>query len=120
TAHMTSSGTSGQKSQMFFDAFTLDGARAMVDRIMQERGFASPDPAHYLVNAYEPYAGFKVGTSNTNQFLMSYAPVAEQFWTLRHIGQDRHDFDPFGAIRSLQEWATGNTPVRIIGFPAFL
>ncbi len=119
-AHMTSSGTTGQKSQMFFDEFTLGGARAMVDRIMHERGFISTEPAHYLVNAYEPYAGFKVGTSNTNQFLMSYAPVAEQFWTLRHVGHERHDFDPFGAIRALQAWATGETPVRIIGFPAFL
>src|SRR5690606_528335 len=77
-AHLTSSGTTGQKSQMFFDAFTFGGARAMVDRIMRERGYAVSEPAHYLVNAYEPYAGFKVGTSNTNQFLMRYAPVVEQ------------------------------------------
>lgn len=120
TAHLTSSGTSGQKSQMFFDAFTLGGARAMVDRIMQERGFPSGQAANYLLNAYEPYEGFKVGTSNTNQFLMSYAPVAQQFWALRHIGQGRHEFDAFGAINALQEWARGETPVRIVGFPAFL
>ena len=120
TAHLTSSGTSGQKSQMFFDAFTLGGARAMVDRIMQARGFPSRAAAHYLLNAYEPYEGFKVGTSNTNQFLMSYAPAAQQFWALRHIGQGRHEFDAFGAIQALREWAEAETPVRIVGFPAFL
>lgn len=120
TAHLTSSGTTGQKSQMFFDAFTLDGARAMVNRIMQERGFASAEPANYLLNAYEPYEGFKVGTSNTNQFLMSYAPTAQQFWSLRHIGQGRHEFDPFGALNALRNWAAGDIPVRIVGFPAFL
>lgn len=120
TAHLTSSGTSGQTSQMFFDAFTLGGARAMVDRIMQERGFPSDSAANYLLNAYEPYDGFKVGTSNTNQFLMSYAPAAQQFWALRHIGQGQHEFDAFGAVNALRDWASGDVPVRILGFPAFL
>lgn len=120
TAHLTSSGTTGQKSQIFFDAFTLGHARAMVDQVMQVRGVVSRTPAHYLVNAYEPFEGLQLGTSNTNQYLMRYAPVAEQFWTLRHIGGGRHEFDPFGAIRQLEQWATGDLPVRLIGFPAFL
>ena len=118
--HLTSSGTTGQKSQMFFDMFTIEHAREMVDKAMQARGVLSNAPAHYLVNAYEPFEGIKVGTSNTNQYLMRYAPVAEQFWTLRHIGGGRHEFDPFGAAERLATWATGSTPVRIIGFPAFL
>lgn len=119
-AHLTSSGTTGQKSQIFFDEFSLSNARSMVDRCLGERGLASPDPAHYLVNGYEPYEGLKIGTSNTYQFLTSYAPVAEQVWSLRHVGEGRHEFDPFGATRALERWAQGETPVRIIGFPAFL
>ncbi len=118
--HLTSSGTSGQKSQMFFDTFTIGHAREMVDKAMQARGVCSNAEAHYLVNAYEPFEGIKVGTSNTNQYLMRYAPVAEQFWTLRHIGGGHHEFDSFGAAARLQAWSTGTTPVRIIGFPAFL
>ncbi|MFP4155027.1 MAG: hypothetical protein ACLFSG_04950 [Halothiobacillaceae bacterium] len=117
--HLTSSGTSGQKSQMFFDAFSIDHARRMVDACMRARGVVSDRPARYLVNAYEPYEGFAVGTSNTNQYLMSLAPVAEQFWTLRYLGGG-HEFDGFGAIRTLVDWAEGDLPVRIIGFPAFL
>ncbi|SDB18903.1 Phenylacetate-coenzyme A ligase PaaK, adenylate-forming domain family [Desulfonatronum thiosulfatophilum] len=118
--HLTSSGTTGQKSQMFFDAFTIGHAREMVDRALRTRGIFSEAAAHYLVNAYEPFEGIKVGTSNTNQYLMRYAPVAEQFWTLRHIGGGRHEFDSFGAVARLKTWAAGDTPVRIIGFPAFL
>lgn len=117
--HMTSSGTSGQKSQIFFDRFTIDHAREMVRRVMRVRGVEDSQPAHYLVNAYEPFSGFKVGTSRTNQFLMQFAPVAEDFWSLRHIGDGKHEFDAFGAIAKLKQWAAGNTPVRIIGFPAF-
>lgn len=119
-AHLTSSGTTGQKSQIFFDEFTLANGRSMVERCLRERGFASLGPAHYLVNGYEPYEGFKVGTSNTSQFLTSYAPMEEQFWCLRHVGEGRHEFDSFGAARALERWSEGGTPVRIIGFPAFL
>lgn len=119
TAHLTSSGTTGQKSQIFFDEFTFTHARAMVDRTMAARGAVSDTPANYLVNAYEPFEGLKVGTSNTNQYLMRFAPVAEQFWSLRHIGGGRHEFDPFGAIQSLERWSKIDVPVRIIGFPAF-
>ena len=50
-AHMTSSGTTGQKSQMFFDAFTIGQAREMVDRVMRARGVFG-DTAHYLVKDY--------------------------------------------------------------------
>lgn len=120
TLHLTSSGTTGQKSQMFFDAFTIGNARRMVDDVMQARGIVSQEAAHYLVNAYEPYEGLRVGTSNTNQYLMRYAPPAEVFWTLRALGAGKHEFDPFGALAALQRWAQGSTPVRIIGFPAFL
>lgn len=118
--HLTSSGTTGQKSQMFFDAPTIGAARRMVDDVMQARGIVSDQPANYLVNAYEPYEGLKVGTSNTNQYLMRYAPPAKVFWSLRAVGQGRHEFDAFGALATLQDYAKDKQPTRIIGFPAFL
>lgn len=118
--HLTSSGTTGQKSQMFFDEFSITNARRMVDVVMQARGVVSEQPAHYLVNAYEPCEGLKVGTSNTKQHLMRYAPAAEVFWSLRTLGDGRHEFDAFGAVEALQRWADSGIPVRILGFPAFL
>lgn len=117
---MTSSGTTGQKTQMFFDEFTIGHAQDMVYKVMAHRGMISTESTNYLVNAYEPYDGFRVGTSRTNQFLMQFAPVADQFWTLRYTGDDGHQFDGFGAINTLKKWASESTAVRIIGFPAFL
>ena len=114
--HLTSSGTTGQKSQMFFDAFTIGNARRMVDDVMQARGVASSTPANYLVNAYEPYEGLRVGTSNTNQYLMRYAPPAKVFWSLRAVGEGQHEFDAFGALAALQDYAQDGVPARIIGF----
>lgn len=120
TVHLTSSGTTGQKSQMFFDAATIGSARRMVDDVMQARGIVSEQRANYLVNAYEPYDGLKVGTSNTNQYLMRYAPPAKVFWSLRAVGSGRHEFDTFGTLAALQDYAQDSRPARIIGFPAFL
>ncbi|MCX8027556.1 MAG: hypothetical protein N3A62_06855 [Thermodesulfovibrionales bacterium] len=118
--HLTSSGTTGQRSQIFFDEFTITKAREMVDTVMKYRGVVSDEQANYLMNAYEPYEGFEVGTSNTNNYLMKYAPVANQFWSLRYVGSGKHDFDLFGCIETLKKWQSDGKPVRIIGFPAFL
>lgn len=118
--HLTSSGTTGQKSQVFFDGFTLEWARVMAKHEMVWRGALDDRPANYLLNFYEPYAGLKVGTSNTMAYLMSYAPAAEQFWTLRYQGDGRHELDPFGADACLERWAQGSVPVRILGFPYYL
>jgi phenylacetate-coenzyme A ligase PaaK-like adenylate-forming protein len=118
--HLTSSGTTGQKSQIFFDAFTIDTARRMVDDVFRARGLASETPSNYLVNAYEPHSGMRLGTSNTNLYLLKYAPVREQFWTLRSIDGTRHEFDPFGAVAALQRFAQSGAPLRVVGFPAFL
>ncbi|MBH1965692.1 MAG: acyl-protein synthase [Comamonadaceae bacterium] len=119
--NLTSSGTTGQKSQMFFDAFTIGNARRMVDDVMRARGVVSEAPANYLVNAYEPTDGLRVGTSNTNQYLMRYAPPAKVFWSLRALGQGQHEFDAFGALAALRDYSEDlDRPARIIGFPAFL
>ena len=118
--HLTSSGTTGQKSQVFFDEFTISHARRMAHDALSARGFFSLEPANYVVNAFEPYSGFKVGTSNTNQYLMGFAPVAKQFWTLRLLADGKHEYDAFGTLQALQDYAACKEPTRIIGFPAFL
>ncbi len=118
--HLTSSGTTGQKSQIFFDDFTFTSARLMAEHTMVSRGMRSSEPANYLINGYEPHPDLKVGTSNTFAHIMSYAPVAKQFWSLRYAGNNQHEFDAAGTAAQLEEWAQTNTPVRIVGFPAFL
>ena len=40
-------------------------------------------------------------------------------YALRHNGHG-NEFDPFGVIRALQDFAEQGLPVRMLGFPAFL
>ena len=118
--HLTSSGTSGQKSQMFFDEWSILSARRMVKFIYDEIGFNTPEQeANYLLLAYEPLKNFKVGTTNTNIFLTSFAKPKEVFFALRQT-DGTHEFDRFGTVRKLQEYSEQNTPVRIHGFPSFM
>lgn len=121
--HATSSGTSGQKSQMFFDQESWDFGQDMVRNIMRYYGFISESPCNYLLYTYEPAqraAGQgELGTAKTDEGLMQYAPGKEVVYALRHNGSG-HDFDVYGVIAALQRFAASGLPVRIFGFPAFL
>ncbi|GAB4012914.1 MAG: long-chain-fatty-acid--CoA ligase [Bdellovibrio sp.] len=119
--HLTSSGTTGQKSQMFFDEWTIKSAQRMVDWIFDYYQFNNQDtPCNYLLYTYEPEEGSKLGTAYTDNFLCKYAPVNKVVYALKYLGPNQgHKFDAFGVIRALQEFEKEGLPVRIFGFPAF-
>ena len=121
TLHLTSSGTTGQKSQIFFDAWSIGAGQRMVRNIFDYYGWNTPQhPVNYLLFNYEPETNWKVGTSYTANFLCSFAPINQLNYALRRTGQGSHEFDVYGTLRTLQEYAESGLPVRIFGFPAFL
>lgn len=118
--HLTSSGTTGQKSQMFFDGWSIRAPQRMVEFIFQKNGWISREPANYLLYTYETEPDSKLGTAYTDNFLCSFAPVKSAFYALRRTGNGSHEFDVFGAIETLRRFEKEGAPVRIFGFPAFL
>lgn len=117
---LTSSGTSGQKSRMRYDARSLGAAQYMVERIFAQYGWIAPHaPCNYLLLGYEPEQKNTLGTSFTDQFLCGFAPANRVVYALRRNGNG-HQFDLFGVISALQAFAEEGLPVRIFGFPAFL
>lgn len=118
--HVTSSGTTGQKSQMFFDKDSFDFGNAMIKNEFRYYGFLSEELTNYILFTYEPANISKdLGTAKTDLGLLSYAPVNDTFFALRYNGQD-HDFDVYGTIAALEEYERQGLPVRIFGFPSFL
>ncbi|MFF5026017.1 LuxE/PaaK family acyltransferase [Streptomyces collinus] len=118
--HLTSSGTTGQKSQMFFDEWTIRSAQRMVARIFDHYGWITPDqPVNYLLYSYEPAPALKLGTSFTDNYLCDFAPARHTTHALRHTGTG-HEFDVNGCIAALHRYAEDDVPVRLLGFPAFL
>ncbi len=121
SAHFTSSGTTGQKSQIFFDAWSIRAGQRMLDRIFAHRGWIRPgEKTNYLLYSYEVESDSKLGTAYTDNYLCRYAPAADVFPALRRTGTGAHDFDVFGAIERLKRYEREGLPVRIFGFPAFL
>jgi phenylacetate-coenzyme A ligase PaaK-like adenylate-forming protein len=119
--HFTSSGTTGQKSQVFFDFWSLKAGQRMLDWIVEKNGWVTPStPTHYLLYSYETEPDSKLGTAYTDNYLCKYAPVKSVFHALRRTGTDSHEFDVFGCIEQLKRFATDGLPVRIFGYPAFL
>jgi len=118
--HLTSSGTSGQKSQIFFDEWTIKSAQRMVDWIFESYGWITPNQkVNYLLFSYETEPQSKLGTAYTDNYLCKYAPVNKVFSTIRLTGNGGHEFDAFGTIDKFIEYASEGLPVRIFGFPAF-
>ncbi|MEU1626321.1 acyl-protein synthase [Streptomyces sp. NPDC020096] len=118
--HVTSSGTTGQKSQMFFDDWTLRAGQRMVARVFDHYGWmGEEEPVNYLLSNYQPRPGLNLGTSFTDEYLCHFAPVRSVEYALKHTGGG-HEFDPFGCVRALIRYAEEGAPVRILGFPAFL
>jgi len=119
--NLTSSGTTGQKSQMFFDHWSIASAQRMVDWIFAHNGWITPEKnTNYLLYSYQTEQGSKLGTAFTDHYLCKYAPAREVFTALRLTGDGRHEFDVFGTIAALERFAVSGEPVRIFGFPAFL
>lgn len=118
---LTSSGTTGQKSQVFFDEWSLGAPQVMIDRIFGHYGWVTKDtPVDYLLYTYESEPDTKLGTSATDHYLCKFAPAKNTVFALKRNGSGGHDFDVFGTIASLKESERSGRPLRIFGFPAFL
>jgi phenylacetate-coenzyme A ligase PaaK-like adenylate-forming protein len=118
--HLTSSGTTGQKSQIFFDEWTIKSAQSMVDWIFEKYNWVQPDvKCNYILFSYETEASSKLGTAYTDNFLCKYAPIEEVFTALKLTGSGTHEFDVFGTIEAFKRFAKVGLPVRLFGFPAF-
>lgn len=119
--HLTSSGTTGQKSQVFFDNWSIKAPQTMLDRIFEHYGWVTPDQkVNYLLYTYETEEGSKLGTAYTDHYLCKYAPADEVSIALRLQGDGSHNFDFSGVLAALRRFETAGLPVRIFGFPAFL
>ncbi len=120
---LTSSGTSGQKSQMFFDKWSIESARKMIDFIFDYNNWNQPEKlTNYLLFTYETLPDSKLGTAATDNYLVKFAKPNKIFYALRltNINTPEHEFDLFGTIKTLQIYEKEGLPVRIFGFPSFM
>ena len=114
TLTLTSSGTTGLKSQMFYDCWSIKAPQRMVEFIFDYYGWTTPHtPTNYLLYSYEVERDSRLGTAFTDNFLCGFAPVSEAFYALRMNGNGGHEFDAFGTIAALERFAKEGLPVRL-------
>lgn len=120
--NLTSSGTTGQKSQIFFDADSLRRGLAMVDLAHEEMGLYRPDlQTNYVIFAYDPNEAKNVGTAFTDSNITKYAPKKRSYHALRwDEAAGSFTFREAETLAVIQAYAEEGLPVRFLGFPAFL
>ncbi|SCY44474.1 LuxE/PaaK family acyltransferase [Alkaliphilus peptidifermentans] len=117
--HATSSGTEGQKSQIFLDSDSIKLGTKMAIKAMKYHGLISLIPTNYLMLGYEPKEGNEMGNTKVAMGMTRFAPAKEKVFALRAMG-DRYEVDYFGIINALKRFNKQKLPVRIMGFPSYL
>ncbi len=117
--HATSSGTQGQKSQVFIDDDTLRLGTHMVMRCFAHHRLISPIPANYIMLGYQPSDDNDMGAVKTAMGVTRFAPALHREFVLKKTA-DGYLPDWFGVMAALQRYEKQRLPVRFVGFPAFL
>jgi phenylacetate-coenzyme A ligase PaaK-like adenylate-forming protein len=117
--HATSSGTQGQKSQIFLDKSSIKLGTKMAIKAMKYHGFISLIPTNYIILGFEPREGNNMGNVKVALGMTRFAPAKEKVFALRPIGE-KYEIDYFGIVSALKSFNRQRLPVRIMGFPAYL
>ncbi len=117
---LTSSGTSGQKTQVWFDQGSLDRVQRMLDGLLEEEGLTSARPTNYLLFNYDPREAGDLGTAYSQNNQLRFAPVKRVEYAIRKDEKGEWFFDKERTLRALDAFALEGGPVRFLGMPAFL
>ena len=119
---LTSSGTTGQTSQVFFDRASLDLGLGMVAKVFDAFGLKDPTlEVNYIAFVQEPRRGNERGTSYTDDNVTKLTARREVVFALRfdeRTGDYRFAVDE--VLAKMAEFQVSGYPTRFIGFPSFL
>lgn len=114
-----SSGTSGQRSQIFLDQTSLSRVKKMAFNIHAELGLCSEQAYNYLCFTYDPRQANDLGTAFTDELLTSFTGKNEVYYTFQ-MKDGTFQYNENETIAKLHEFQNSTLPTRILGFPAFL
>jgi len=117
---LTSSGTRGQKTQIWFDEESLARVQAQMDGMWQEEGLVSHQPTNYCNFIYDPTDAQDLGIAFSVKNEERFAPAKESFFVVRKNELGAWYFDKDKAIAKLQQYAADSCSTRLLGIPSFL
>lgn len=118
---LTSSGTRGQKTQIWFDQASLDRVQMMLARLWEQEGLVSDKPANYLMFVYDPKDAKDLGIAFSDKNQQRFAPVAESFYAIQKTPPSgQWEFRTEECLAQLKAYARSNRPARLFGIPSFV
>lgn len=117
---LTSSGTRGQKTQIWLDEDSLARVQSMLDGLWAQEGLVSSDPTNYVNFIYDPEQAKDLGIAFSVKNEQRFAPVRESFFTIRKNAAGAWEFQREETLRRLRGYAEQKSPVRILGVPSFI
>ncbi|MHB8533508.1 MAG: LuxE/PaaK family acyltransferase [Solirubrobacteraceae bacterium] len=118
---LTSSGTSGQKSQNRLDADSLRRVKKSARSVYGALGMVAPETtANYVCMTYDPRQAKDLGTAFTDELLTSFTGRGEVWYAIRRSKGGPFVFDLDGTLDAFRRFGAAGRPVRVLGFPAHL
>lgn len=117
---LTSSGTGGQKTQIWFDEASLARVQNMLDVLWQQEGLVSNTPTNYCCFIYDPEQAQDLGIAFSVKNEERFAPVKNSYFTVKKNHHGVWEFQFEETVRVLKRYAEEGAPVRLLGIPSFI
>jgi phenylacetate-coenzyme A ligase PaaK-like adenylate-forming protein len=117
---LTSSGTRGQKTQIWMDDKSLDRVQAMLDTLWEQEGLIGNEPTNYVLFVYDPDEAKDLGIAFSDKNQQRFAPVHSSYHTVKKDKNGNWEFRIEETITTMKEFAAEGKPVRLFGIPSFV
>ena len=117
---LTSSGTRGQKTQMWFDQESMDRAQSMMKVLWEQQELVSDEETNYMMFIYDPNDAKDLGISFSIANQMRFAPVADSYFAIKKDSNGNWKMDFEEIFAKLEQYQAEGKPVRIHGIPVFI
>lgn len=119
---LTSSGTSGQKSQIVLDKLSLNRILTIVEKIYDFLGMVDKtQKTNYICFTYDPKKAKNLGTAFSDKVLTSFAKINKIYYTIQYDNQKKDFYlDENKVKEKIIKYSKEPYPIRILGFPAFI
>ena len=117
---LTSSGTHGQKTQVWFDHGSLDRVQRMLDVLWAQEGLVSKTPTNYINFIYDPDEAKDLGIAFSVRNEQRFATIQSSYFTVRKNPLGAWEFRIEETVAKLREVAAAPHPVRFLGIPSFI
>lgn len=115
----TSSGTSGNFSEISYDMGSLLRGLNMVLKIFGQTDILSPVPVNYVILGYRPHKSSRTAAAKTAYGFTYCAPAISRTFALEYKnGQYVPDLE--GVARAVAKYSRSPFPTRFMGFPAYM